>query len=295
MRGGTFTRGVAVASLQILISSFHVCVHAAQIEGCPAAARGDSHDIAIVIDSVELPEDAALTPEIRAHLLGELKSKSFHASSSADSNWQNEIGQEVRVQLQDQGYFKVLVDVASGLIRAEPSRLHYWVTVQVESGLQYRLGEVRFENASMFTDRALRPEVPLREGDVFSASAIREGLMRITRLYGKHGYVDTAIEPQFSIDSDVQRIDIVFRLDPGIQYRIGSVQVRGWSAAAERLVRSKFEFGQVFDATALREFFEENKKVLPSGVIAEKSVAITRDPSTGTVGIVFENRRCQTS
>jgi outer membrane protein assembly factor BamA len=119
--------------------------------------------------------------------------------------------------------------------------------------------------------------------------------MRMTRLFGKHGYVDTAIEPQFSIDSDVQRIDIVFRLDPGIQYRIGSVQVRGWSAAAERLVRSKFEFGQVFDTTALREIFEENKKLLPSGVTAENSVAITRDPSTGTVGIVFENRRCQTS
>ncbi len=280
MRGGAYVRCLALGLLQTLIGSSYVCVHSAQVEGCPAAAAGDSQDIAIVIDSIELQEDAALTPEMRARLLYELKSKSFHASSAADTDWQGKVGQEIRTPLQDQGYFTVLVDVVSGLIRAEPHRLHYWVSVRTESGLQYRLGEVRFENALGFTDRALRPEIPL------------QSLKRIARLYNRRGYIDATIEAQFAIDSEAHQVDMTFMLDPGVQYRIGAVQVRGWSAAAEKLLRSKFEFGQVFDGTALGEFFAENKTLLPRGATAENGVTITRDVQNSTVGIVFEHRVC---
>jgi outer membrane translocation and assembly module TamA len=293
MRGRAYVRCLALGLLQILIGSPYVCVRAAQIERCPAGASGNSQNIAVVIDSIELQEDAALTPEIRARLLDELKGKSFHASSAADTDWQGKVAQEIRTPLQDQGYFTVFVDVASGLIRALPGRLHYWITVQVESGLQCRLGEVRFENALGLTDRVLRPEIPLRKGEVFNVSSIREGLMRITRLYSRRGYVDATIEPQFAIDSDSHQIDIAFEVDPGIQYRIGAMQIRGWSAEAEEVLRSKFESGQVFDGTALNEFFVENKSVLPSGVTAENSVAIERVAHNGTVGIVFEHRACK--
>jgi outer membrane protein assembly factor BamA len=293
MRGRTYGRCLALGLLQILIGSPYVCVRAAQIERCPASASGNSQNIAVVIDSVELQEDAALTPEIRARLLDELKGKSFHASSAADTDWQGKVAQEIRTPLQDQGYFTVFVDVASGLIRALPGRLHYWITVQVESGLQYRLGEVRFENALGLTDRLLRPEIPLRKGEVFNVSSIREGLMRITRLYSRRGYVDATIEPEFAINSEAHQIDITFKLDPGIQYRIGGVQVRGWSAATEKLLRSKFELGRVFDGVALNEFFEENKTLLPSDASAENSVRITRDAQSGMVDIVFDHRACQ--
>jgi outer membrane translocation and assembly module TamA len=292
MRGGTYVRCLALGLLQTLIGWSYVCVHSAQVEGCPAAAPGDSQDIAIVIDSIELQEDVALTPEMRARLLDELKSKSFHASSAADTDWQGKVGQEIRTPLQDQGYFTVLVDVVSGLIRAEPHRLHYWVSVRTESGLQYRLGEVRFENALGFTDRALRPEIPLQKGELFDVSSVREGLKRIARLYNRRGYIDATIEAQFAIDSEAHQVDMTFMLDPGVQYRIGAVQVRGWSAAAEKLLRSKFEFGQVFDGTALGEFFAENKTLLPRGATAENGVTITRDVQNGTVGIVFEHRVC---
>jgi outer membrane translocation and assembly module TamA len=291
---GTYARCVAFGLIQILLSFSGVSVHAAQVEGCRAAAPIDSQDVVIVIDSVELQDEPALTPEIRARLLKDLKQGDLHASSAADLDWRNELGEKARLALQDQGYFTVSVDINSGLISAEGQRLHYWIALQITSGPQYRLGEVRFENASIFPDRLLKPEISLREGEVFNASAIREGLTKITRLYGNRGYIDATIEPRFSLDDEARRIDIIFRLEPGAQYRIGAVQVRGWSSAAEKLLRSKFEFGQVFDLTALNEFLAENKTLLPSGATEENSVTIQRDPHGGTIDIVFEYRSCQT-
>jgi outer membrane translocation and assembly module TamA len=283
---------LALGLVQTLFWSTSVCGHPIQDDGCAAQSPSDPQPLAIAIDSVEFQADEVLTPEIRARLIDELKGGSFHASSAADTDWQAEVRQKILTPLQDQGYFKTVVDITSGLIRADPGRLHYWVTVQVESGTQYRLGEVRFENVAELSDRALRPEIPLRNGELFNVSSIREGLKRITSLYGSRGYIDATIEPQFAIDSQSHQIDITFKVAPGIQYRIGPVQIRGWSAEAEKLFRSKFEWGQVFDWTALSEFFAENKTVLRSGATLENNVTLVRDAHNGRVGINFERRPC---
>jgi outer membrane protein assembly factor BamA len=294
MRGGTYGRCLALGLLQALIWLPSICAQSNQDDGCPAVSLASPQAATIVIDSMEFKGDAALTPKSLVRWRDELKRRSFHASSAADTDWRDQVGEEVRTLIQDEGYFQVLVDVAAGLIRAEPDRLHYWLTVRVDSGPQYRLGEVRFENGAELADRTLRPQFPLRKGELFNVSSIREGLSRITRLYGSRGYIDATIEPQFDIDSEAHQINITFKFDPGVQYRIGAVQIRGWSVEVEKLLRSKFASDQVFDSTALSEFFAENKTLLPGDATLERNVTLVRDAHNGRVGIDFERVACQT-
>lgn len=294
MHGGRYVRCLTLGLLQSLISSSAVFPYWIQDEGCRPLQPGDSRSTSVAIDSLEFAEDAALTPEMRTRLVDEIKHRHFHASSSADADWQRELEQEIRTPFQEQGYFRVLVDLTSGLIRAELHRLHYWVAVHIESGPQYRLGEVRFENALGFTNQVLRPEIPLQERDLFNVSSVRQGLRRITSMYGRYGYVDATIEPRFDIDDESHRIDMTLKVDVGAQYTVGTLTIHGLDAPSEKLLRSKLEVGGVFDGTAVNEFFETNRASLPSGITAENGVTIGRDSANHTVNIVFEHRVCAT-
>jgi hypothetical protein len=294
MRHGKYVRCLALGLLQTLVWSSFVCAQSNQDDGCPAHSLVDPQSAVIVIDSIEFQEGTGLTPDIRTRLVDELKHRSFHASSPADTDWQSELRDEIRVPLEEQGYFKIVVDVTSGLVRAEPHRLHYWVSVRTESGPQFHLGEVRFENATEFSENVLIAQLPMQRGDLFSAPKVREALDNIRRLYLKRGYIAFTSELITDIDSNAHRIDLTVKVDPSVQYRVGAVEIRGLNAPAEKLLRSKLETGQGFDGTVLNEFFTANGALLPSGMSLQNGVTIARDVQGRMVNVVFEHRVCPT-
>src|ERR1700730_1052712 len=291
MRCGRCIRCVVLGLLQALSWSFSLGAKSSQDKGCPFRPTEDSHPT-VVIDSIEFQEGPGLAPELLERLGDQLKGRSFSVSSVVDDDWQGELGDEIRTAVQEQGFFKVLVDVSGSLIRADANRLHYWVSVGTESGSQYRLGAVRFENAPEFSATELRAQVPVQPGDLFNASKIREGLDHIRRLYVQRGYIDLTIEAETDIDENDHRIDLTLKVDPGVQYRVGHVEIRDFSKAAEKLLRSKLETGVVFDGTALNEIFVANKGLLPVGATVENTVSVARDAHSHTVSIVLEPHVC---
>ena len=263
-------------------------------EGCPAYSTANPQSVAVAVDSVEFEADAGLTPEIRARLVDDFKHGNFHASSSIDMDWQHGLANQARLLLQEQGYFRALVDVSAGLIRAEARRLHYWVSVKAESGPQYRLRRVKFENAMEFSESKLRMQLHLEEGDLFNVPKVREALGNLGRLYGRLGYIDFTTEVQTDLDEDVHRIDLTLKLDVATQYRVRSVTIHGFGSAVEKALTSKFEAGQIFDGTAINDFFKANSAALPKGTSLENGLAIVRDVQNGAVDLVFEPHGCDT-
>lgn len=292
MRGAMYFRYLVLGLLQALIWSFPLCAQSEQAEDCYEVAPPDPQSAQVVIDSLEFQENGVLTPEVQTRLVGQLKRRHYHASSPLDVDWQNEVRDEIQVALQEQGYFRAVVDLASGLIRAEPHRLHYWISVRTKSGPQYHLGVVRFEGAPRFSEGELRAQVTMQEGELFSVPKVREATKNFRRLYSKLGYIDFTAEPKTDIDENAHRIDLTFRLELGAQYRVGALAIHGFDAATEKLLESKFEIGQVFDETAADEFLKGNRAPLRSGTHVENGLTVGRDAQSGTVSIAFEHRVC---
>lgn len=288
---GIYTRFVTSGFVSALICSFSVCAQAKD-DGCPAASPANPQSVEIVIDSLEFQEDAGLTPDARARLIDELRQKNFHGTSGADTDWQSELRNEIRAPLAEQDYSRAVVDFTSGLIRAEARRLHYWVSVRIESGQQYRLGEVRFENAAGFTDKVLRSALSMQEGDLFSTPKVFEGLDNLQRLFGRLGYIDFTSQLVTSFDEKAHRIDLTMKLYPGEKYRVRSAAIHGLDHATEEVLRWKLEAGQVFDATTLNQFLKDSSRTSQTGAPSYNDVSIVRDAGSHAVDVIVERRVC---
>ena len=103
-----------------------------------------------------------------------------------------------------------------------------WVhlTVPIKEGPQYTLGEVTIEGNEVFTERQLRPMIPLRTGNILNNGIIEFGVDRIGRLYANKGHLyanavrrinrregETVADVEVIIDEDrpytISRIDFV--------------------------------------------------------------------------------------
>src|SRR5580704_12551405 len=104
--------------------------------------------------------------------------------------FQWEIVERIRYALRNLGYFKAVVDEPkfSFPSQSESGRTAN-VTVKVEPGTQYRLGEIHIEKATIFPATQLRDIFSLRSGDLFNATRFSHDLDDLRELYATPGYV----------------------------------------------------------------------------------------------------------
>jgi outer membrane translocation and assembly module TamA len=156
--------------------------------------------------------------------------------------FQEEIGERIRGALRDTGYFKALVDEPKFSFPAqEEGRKTARVTVKVEPGAQYRLGEIHFQKATLFPADQLRDVFLQRRGDLFNATMFSRGLDDLRKLYGTRGYIDCVFNPIVSIDESLRTIDLVLDMDEGKPYDFGQLYLEGvepYPGAGEALLTS---------------------------------------------------------
>ena len=137
-----------------------------------------------------------------------------------------EIGERIRQALRDLGYFKAVVDEPRFSFPTEGRGIAN-VTVGVKPGVQYRLGEIRFERATVFPATRLREVFSQRKGDFFNATKFSVGLEDLRKLYGTRGYVNVVANPVPSIDESRRIIDLVLEVDEGEAYDFGELYLEG--------------------------------------------------------------------
>jgi outer membrane translocation and assembly module TamA len=192
----------------------------------------------ITITTVEFDADSEVPEDLRAQLLKQAGPAGLYAvPGEPDSSWIGVPANEILGTLQSHGYFRALVDPTPFLVRAEFRERFYVLQFRIVSGPQFQLGEIRFKNAELFSSAELREAFLLRKGDVFDVSKIREGLESISRLYFSKGYADMVAGPETTLSEDKRTVDVLIRIDEGMQYRIRGVDVLGLPKRAEDLLR----------------------------------------------------------
>ena len=100
----------------------------------------------VIIVSIQFALVTHISESVRSRIIRSIKSPQFHDDAKMD--WLEEL-QDVGIRgtLQDSGYFKAKVKVDARLLDGNERRNRYALTLHIEEGWQYRLGNVRFKPA----------------------------------------------------------------------------------------------------------------------------------------------------
>jgi len=242
-----------------------------------------------IIDTVEFDGPISLPKPIRDQLVADMKGREFYGIGPVVDGW-------IREAWQDQGYFEESATAQFRIVGGDPSSEHVALSIHLDEGLQYFLGDLVFRSSDpdeplRFAQEELRKQVSVENGDIFDAGKIRDSLEALRHLYGSQGYIDITAEPIFEIDDAHHRISMTLVLDQGKQFHIGRVDVLSLDPKVENALRSKMRSGDLFNPDVLKQFLEENKSALPYDVSLE-DVNLKRNTKTGIVDMTFDFFTC---
>lgn len=249
---------------------------------------------------VEFDSKDGIPADVQEEISAKLRSRIFERDAKTD--YLNELGNEIAEvsvmgALQNQGYFRATATAKLAVLQSGAKEISVAAAISASPGLQYRAGDIRIESADdrvplEMPAKKLRDLIPLQRGELFDVERVRAGLRNLTAAYGRRGYVDMTVEPEFQIEDADNTIDMVLKLDRQAQYRVGSVEFLGISAPTQaKLMKSLPKPGEIFDGTRLQEFFKVNRAILPSDVSGD-DVSVKHDLKSKTVGILFDFRTC---
>ncbi len=150
------------------------------------------------------------TPGISEHELNkiakEVEGKTCSSNDAADC-----IGERVRDQFQQRGYFKAAVQEP----RLKPST-NSGESVVVEPGAQYHLAniEFRFSGQPVLSKDDLAPLVTVRPGMLFDTGKVRRTLENLRNDYIGRGYSKVAVVPQAVVNDEKKEITLSLTVQP---------------------------------------------------------------------------------
>ena len=134
----------------------------------------------------------------------------------AGPEWLANITDRVRLLcLQENGYFKATVKASTEQLPDKHETHQFVVTFTIDSGPQYRTGQIGFRNNRVFSEEELRSMFNLASGDIFRIVKIRQGLNQMHSAYVERRYLNFTSVPNTTIDDSHHVISVLIDCDEG--------------------------------------------------------------------------------
>ena len=175
--------------------------------------------------------------------------------------------------------------VVSSIADLDRERNVFFVTITVDEGEQYRIGDVEIDSAVPDVDaESLRSQIHTDSGDVYSMDAVSESLEDITIEISKSGYAFARVSPRADRDYENKIINLVYQVDEGARAYVERINIRGNDRTRDYVIRREFDMaeGDAFN----RVLLDRAKRRLENLGYFEK-VAITTAPGSSPDRVVL--------
>jgi outer membrane protein insertion porin family len=127
------------------------------------------------------------------------------------------------------------------------------VRVPVTEGDQYRLGEAKLAGDETADFPALRENLALDDGAVFSRGKLNSDLEQIESHYTDRGFFMAKVQPLTQVDEQKKEVDVTYEVDKGSLYFLREIDVTGNQTTVDPVVRREVRLveGQLYSARAL--------------------------------------------
>lgn len=189
----------------------------------------------------------------------------------------------------DSGYIQVRVDDIEVLRKGD--ELH--LTVRIEEGDQYRVGNVGFVGDVLEDQAKLAKASGLETGEIFKPSRLRESIFSVTEAYGDLGRAFAEAVPMTDVKPDTKTVDVAFKMTAGPVVSVDRIEVHGNTKTRDEVVRRELRLqeGEQFSGKGLRT---GTSRVRRLGVFDEVKVESTRTDEPDKVNLVVDVKEGRT-
>jgi outer membrane protein insertion porin family len=120
------------------------------------------------------------------------------------------------------------------------------ITIPVTEGKLYRLGELKIEGNSIFSEQVIRAVIGLNKGDVASGERIYKGFFEdLKKYYGRSGFIQYSADPEPTFKDNPQNpnegvVDYNVAIDEGKQFTLRRLEFQGNTFTRDNVLRREF-------------------------------------------------------
>lgn len=135
----------------------------------------------------------------------------------------------------NKGYLDVEVDSES-VEFGYPRKKQMTITIQIEEGEPYYLGNFSVEGMTVFTEEEVLRSVRLITGEPFSPEQVNAATKAIKEHYTARGYLNTVVRAERISDMDNRTIDVLFQVNESEKFYVESINVEGNTKTKTRVI-----------------------------------------------------------
>lgn len=172
------------------------------------------------------------------------------------------------------------------------------ITISVDEGVLYRIGEIKIEGATILSPAQARAILNLQPGDIADGEALSKWLFEdLKKAYGEKGYITYTAEvtPEFKQDArGAGVVDLKVNIDEGSPFKVRKIDFKGEDGLSRDELRNLMLIseGNLFNQSLFEESIRKlNQTGLFQSIDKDKDVDFISDPEGGLVDLVIKLSR----
>lgn len=160
---------------------------------------------------------------------------------------------KVRDYYREEGFLDVAID--DDKIRYDyPSPSKLVVTVHVDEGKQYRIGDITFNGNKLYQTALLRLVLRQKSGMIFTPSKLDKDVESLEDFYGRDGYLDTQVRLVRKPNIATGNIDVEYDVRESEKFYVESVKIEGNTKTKSIVILRELTLGpgEVFDMVRMK-------------------------------------------
>lgn len=158
------------------------------------------------------------------------------------------------------------------------------LTIPVNEGAVYSWSKAEWFGNQVLTTKELDDALGMKAGEVANGKKFDKGLKEAQSAYGKHGHIGARINPAAEFDDAARSVIFKIAITEGPQYRMGTVEFRGFSADDAFILKKRFALksGDVYDQSYAGRYLRGDAGETLSRIARDRQAQGKPVPNLGT-------------
>lgn len=152
----------------------------------------------------------------------------------------------------DHGYIKFRYE--NPIVTVSEDKKWLYITIYVEEGQKYQMGEVDFSGDLLFSTEEMKNELKLLKDEDFRISLRNQDIQTLTEKYQDLGYAFVNVIPKMEFHDEEKKIDIQYHFEKGNLVYFGKINILGNTKTHDKVIRRELRVyeGKLYSGSGLR-------------------------------------------